>query len=237
MLTTLSAHYTEGEFERFLQSLRFLDTFDFARFLEKHSKLEHLLTENTAGVFSASTPETKQLYRDAVIRYAHKHRLSEIAAAERLGARVSPLVTHRKAGILSLCLQWLITIMISIIVGLFTDQILLAFLLFLPISELCKRIVDDVFARLFPAVPLPRLDLKQIPAQAKSLVVITALLTGGSGDQQLVDRLERFFLANRDENLRFGLLCDYPDSKTEHTEKDAQLLSSVQASLDKQLEW
>lgn len=233
MLDALHHDYNRDLLERYLTDLRFLDKLDFAAFLEKHSLLEQRLAENTAGVYSASTEQTKQLYRDAVSSYAKEKRISELSAADRLRSRVSPLCTHPKAGVVSLALLWTLSILISVVVGFLTESAILAILLFLPISSLCKQVIDDLFARLFPASPLPRLALEQIPPQAKTLVVITTLLTGEESDLTMVRRLEHFYLANKDAHIRFGLLCDLPDAASEHTDADAKMVAPVRSAIAK----
>jgi cyclic beta-1,2-glucan synthetase len=61
--------------------------------------------------------------------------------------------------------------------------------------------------------PLPRMDFSEgIPAQARTLVVVPTMLTSTSGVEDLVEALEVRWLANRDQQLYFGLLTDFRDA-------------------------
>jgi cyclic beta-1,2-glucan synthetase len=60
---------------------------------------------------------------------------------------------------------------------------------------------------------MPRMDFsKGIPPESSTLVVVPTMLTSTENVEDLVGALEVRFLANRDENLRFGLLTDFPDA-------------------------
>ena len=62
--------------------------------------------------------------------------------------------------------------------------------------------------------PLPRLDFSGgIPPESRTLVVIPTMLTSAPNIEELIEALEVRFLANRDENLHFGLLTDFRDAR------------------------
>jgi cellobiose phosphorylase len=65
-----------------------------------------------------------------------------------------------------------------------------------------------------------------IPPDDLTLAVVPTMLTSVENIEHLVDALEVRFLANRDENLRFGLLTDFRDANEEKLPDD-ELLSSL----------
>ena len=72
---------------------------------------------------------------------------------------------------------------------------------------------------------LPRMDYaKGIPAEMRTLVVIPTMLTDTANIEALIEALEIRFLANRDENLHFGLLTDFADADEEKLAEDEGLL-------------
>jgi cyclic beta-1,2-glucan synthetase len=72
---------------------------------------------------------------------------------------------------------------------------------------------------------LPRMDFSGgIPPESRTLVVIPTMLASARNTEDLVEALEVRFLANRDENLRFGLLTDFRDDREETTPEDEPLL-------------
>jgi cyclic beta-1,2-glucan synthetase len=95
----------------------------------------------------------------------------------------------------------------------------------LSVSQLAIALVDLVATRLAAPHPLPRMDFsKGIPPESSTLVVVPTMITSAENIGQLVDALEVRFLANRGENLRFGLLTDFSDAPEEKLAEDEPLL-------------
>src|SRR5674476_1648552 len=75
---------------------------------------------------------------------------------------------------------------------------------------------------------LPRMDYShQIPDNAASMVVIPTMLTRVEEIENLVEALEVRFLANRNDNLHFGLLTDFTDAPEETLPGDQALLDTA----------
>ncbi len=73
---------------------------------------------------------------------------------------------------------------------------------------------------------LPRMDYAEgIPPASRTLVAIPSMFSCRSHIDGLLEALEVRFLANRDDNLFFGLLTDYSDAKQKVMPEDAALLS------------
>ena len=74
---------------------------------------------------------------------------------------------------------------------------------------------------------LPRLDFsKGIPPDSRTLVIVPTMLANAQNIEDLVEALEVRFLANRDENLHFGLLTDFQDAAEESLPEDEPLASA-----------
>ena len=72
---------------------------------------------------------------------------------------------------------------------------------------------------------LPRMDFSNgIPRDVKTLVVVPTMITSPQNIEDLVKDMEVRFLANRDENLYFGLLTDFSDAREETLPGDEGLL-------------
>lgn len=101
----------------------------------------------------------------------------------------------------------------------------LLFLALWPASELALFLVNRLIARLNPPTRLPRIDLQQgLPVDCKAMVVVPTLLTQLDQVAQQVRELERHYLSNRDERLRFALLTDGADAATQSLPADEPLL-------------
>lgn len=72
---------------------------------------------------------------------------------------------------------------------------------------------------------LPMMDFSQgIPAEFRTLVVVPTMLSNKAYIEELVEGLEIRFLANKEDNLHFGLLTDFKDSDTETEPEDDSLV-------------
>ena len=101
----------------------------------------------------------------------------------------------------------------------------LGVLALLGVSHLAVALVNWLATLLATPWPLPRLDFSAgIPPEARTLVVTPTLLTSARGIEDLVEALEVRFLANRDDNLHFGLLTDFRDASEETLPEDEALV-------------
>ncbi|MBF0544286.1 MAG: cyclic beta 1-2 glucan synthetase [Candidatus Riflebacteria bacterium] len=106
-------------------------------------------------------------------------------------------------------------------------------LLILCTHHLALALVNWLTTLLVTPHPLPRMDFSSgIPAEFRTLVVIPTMLTSANSIENLVEALEVRFLANRDDNLHFGLLTDLTDAPTENIPEDRPLLQLVQRKIE-----
>ncbi len=92
-------------------------------------------------------------------------------------------------------------------------------------SQLAVALVNWLATLLVTPHPLPRMDFSEgIPPESRTLVVVPTMLTSAQNIEDLVEALEVRFLANRDENLHFGLLTDFRDAHEETLPEDEPLL-------------
>ncbi len=101
-----------------------------------------------------------------------------------------------------------------------------ALLLLLCISQLAISVVNFISTLLVKPHLLPRMDFsKDIPPEFRTLVVIPVMLANAAEIEVLVEALEIRFLANRNNNLHFGLLTDFTDAPQETLPEDEALIS------------
>ncbi len=100
-----------------------------------------------------------------------------------------------------------------------------ALLSLVPASELAIGVLNWDVTHLLPPRVLPKINTsKGIPADARTMVVIPAILSGEPAVDELLANLEIHHLANRDEHIYFALLGDFADAAVEEAETDAALL-------------
>ncbi|WP_445082975.1 GH36-type glycosyl hydrolase domain-containing protein [Candidatus Nitrotoga sp. 1052] len=100
-------------------------------------------------------------------------------------------------------------------------------------SQLAVALVNWVAQLLVTPHPLPRMDFSTgIPPATRTLVVVPTMLTNAADVLNLVEALEVRFLANRDQNLDFGLLTDFLDANQEELPEDEALLQIARTSIE-----
>ncbi|HEV8513276.1 MAG TPA: cyclic beta 1-2 glucan synthetase, partial [Cyclobacteriaceae bacterium] len=110
---------------------------------------------------------------------------------------------------------------------------LVTFLSLLCASQLAISIINFFSTLLVKPHLLPRMDFsKEIPEDYRTLVVIPVMLTTEEEIESLVEGLEVRFLANRNNNLHFGLLTDYTDAAQEKLPQDKALLDLAQQRIE-----
>jgi cellobiose phosphorylase len=103
----------------------------------------------------------------------------------------------------------------------------------LSVSQLAIALVNLFTTRCVTPRPLPRMDFsKGIPPESSTLVVVPTMLTSPEHIGHLADALEVRFLANRDDNLRFGLLTDFRDAPEEKVPEDEGLLLAARQGIE-----
>ena len=108
-------------------------------------------------------------------------------------------------------------------------QTLLAlFLLAWPVSEAVAAFVNRLIAESMNVHSLARLDFSDgIPPEHRVLVVVPTLLSSTASNQQLIQNLESYWLANRENQAQFALLTDWVDAPSASQAADTGLLQDA----------
>ncbi|HEY4206226.1 MAG TPA: glucoamylase family protein, partial [Puia sp.] len=100
-------------------------------------------------------------------------------------------------------------------------------------AQLAISLVNWVSTLLVKPRVLPRMDFsKGIPSGFRTLVIVPTLLSSKAYIDELMEGLEICFLANKGDNLHFGLLTDFVDANKETLEEDQELTSMASAGIE-----
>lgn len=235
---------------RLFESLRLLETADFSDLLAGADCLEQLLSRDPAGVYARMDERTRAYYRAMVSRRARQRHLRETDYAQTLLDRAQAAEGERRhvgwqllradarrtpdgGGYIAAVVG--LTLFLSLLCGFATGSVSGALLLLFPVSELVKNLLDAVLLHLVPPRVVPRMELPDgVPRAGRSICVVSTLLTKPEDAQGLAARLEEFYLCNRDagENLRFGILADFPEGAAQTAAGDAAALAAGRAAID-----
>ena len=226
--------------EALFGTLRLFSTLDLDALLQEADRVQSLLAADPGGVFPRMDRESRQDYlrrieqlarREGVEETVYAARLVEQAAAE--GRHVGFLLFREPSAAparLYIAANVLLTLFLSLLPAFALHSAWAAPLLLLPVSELVKSALDYLLLRLVKPRRLPRLDMENgVPAEGRTLCVISALLGSAEEVTELVGRLEQLRLACRSEGrqLSFGLLADLPAAESEQTEADEEILRAA----------
>ncbi|MGI5971639.1 MAG: GH36-type glycosyl hydrolase domain-containing protein [Oscillospiraceae bacterium] len=234
-------------------SLRFMSTADFTELLNRASLIERELLGDPSGYYARMDERSKIRYRREAERLAKAEDISGAEAA-RIAVELSktgkgraghvgyyifekPLGKNQKrkserAYITAVCL---ISVLIAALTGAVTGEVWIPLMLLLPISEIVKTLIDFFILRYVQPRELPRIDdFDGIQNQARTLCVISTLITTPDEALDLAGKLEKYSLSNRDagEFMRLGLLCDLPDSKEPEFKIDNETVIAVKQAVD-----
>ena len=126
---------------------------------------------------------------------------------------------------------WIISFLITMLfmcdiqnqIGNIVITILAGTLLIVPIQEIITKIIQYVLSKLVKPKLIPKLDFyKGIPKEESTFVVIPTILKSKEKVQEIMKKLEVYYLANKSENLYFALLgdCSSGSNKEERYDKE-----------------
>ena len=118
------------------------------------------------------------------------------------------------------------SILLSIGMSSFLEINLWDILLFLiPASEIAIQIVQYILSKIVKPKLIPKLDFLQgIDEKHKTMVVIPTILNAKEKVQELMKKLEVFYLANQSKNIYFCLLGDCTQSNKQEEESDKEVI-------------
>lgn len=254
LLSTNTPETLTDGFAAVFTSLRLVSGLDMQCLLESVDVSEKLLRSDPAGVYPEMDDLSRAYYRERLSRLAKANSMEEHYLAKHLIKLCSqsdgearhvgyylftkPLGKDEKApgGALYITANVLLTLFLTLLCGFLSHSVIAAVLLLLPISELTKNLLDYVILLCVPPRRMPRLELKNgVPDDAKTVCVISALLSDKEAGQKLAGRIEEFYLTNRrcGKNLMFGILADLPEAACAVTDNDAALIQSAVGAVNK----
>lgn len=105
---------------------------------------------------------------------------------------------------------------------------IVALLALIPLSDLALSMTNRLSAWVFPPRVLPKLDyLQPLSESHRTLVIVPALITSVPAVRKVLDNLEVAYLANRDDNVGFGLLGDLRASEHQRVVGDAAIIEAA----------
>ena len=113
---------------------------------------------------------------------------------------------------------WIITILLTLIVSVSVYissknlllSIILGILLILPFEQISVQIINYILGKVVKPKLVPKMDMQEngVPEESSTFVVIPTIIKSKEKVQELMKKLEVYYLANKSENIYFALLGD-----------------------------
>ena len=213
--------------------LRMLSKIDNLTLINKVSKTEKLLEKDE--IYPKMTTDTKALYRNRIIKsskktdeYTYTEQLmnESIRLNKHIGEVLIKEPNYELRSRIYIGLSLIFTVLISLMISncLFNNKLLGFIILIVPISEVVIQIINKIIGRLYPCKPLPKLDFsKGIPKEQSTMVVIPTIVKNCQKIDEIFEKLESYYLANKSNNIYFSLLGDcFGNDKAFH-EQDKEI--------------
>ncbi|MBQ9940739.1 MAG: hypothetical protein IJO74_04300 [Clostridia bacterium] len=228
-------------------SLRKIPGIDFSSYVMGYSPIERMFRCDPAGIYHKMDKQTQLLYREMLEKKAKKQHktpqklleelLKKCAAEKDIKRHVGYYLFDNPRGAGYLSTLSVVYILMIGITALFSGRYTLPVLILsaIPVFEASSALANRLCALMKKPRIIPKLKFDSpfgVPDDCKTLTVITTILFGGEHDRALFERLEKFYLCNKDKNLLFGILCDLKESDTEHDKNDNKIISDAQKAID-----
>ena len=183
--------------------------------------------------------ETKMQYREGISRFAKRMRVSEGEALlwliEKAREQELPLGTLLFAPEPKDVFIWASVFAVTfgslLAASLYTVGAI-ALLLSVPFCIASASVADRILPYLITPYRAPRLELDEIPDDAKTLVAVAALMNGSESDERVFESLQRFRYMNPDKNVYFCLLADLVDSNMPYMPNDNEIINNATKQID-----
>ena len=145
--------------------------------------------------------------------------------------KVKEIPNDKKIGMYIVC-KIAIFLILSILAGVYiyaqTQNIWITLitilLIYLPIEMILKQILQYVLSKTVKPKLIPKLDFQNgIPEDDSTFVVIPTIISKPEKLEEMMKKLEVYYIANKSDNLYFALLADVTASSKEEEEFDEEI--------------
>ena len=154
------------------------------------------------------------------------------ALAERLGVKKRlPRLRPDPHGYWIMGVQTIGSVILSVILARACGSLWWGLAIFAPVWGLVSYAIAWIVTRVMKPRAVLRLDIEELPDDARTLVAIPALLTSPGRARSLCRHMETLGCIERDGNLEFVLLGDFADAQTHICDTDAAIVSAAREEI------
>ncbi len=134
-----------------------------------------------------------------------------------------------------------ITIFVSLLLGIYINKqieniylsLILFILLLIPVKAIITQVVQYILGKITKTKRIPKLDYRNgIPEEDATFVVIPTIVKKGKRVEELMHKLEVYYMANKSNNIYFALLGDCSTSGNEEEGFDEEVINTGKKMVD-----
>lgn len=135
-----------------------------------------------------------------------------------------------------ICAVWGLTLAITALFGFLTYTNIAVMVITLILSPffllpLINNILISILSIALKKKPTPKLDLKELPDSAKTMVILPTFIANMGAADSAVAKIKELQMSNKGKNISFALLVDYKKSKYERESIDEDLNKRLSSRL------
>lgn len=249
----LESSCTLEELEACFAQIYALETVDFEAVLNAENHLESLLKKDPSGVYSKMDKHTKYLYRSKISRLSVlKHRSEDEIAEELLELAGANAVDNGKRGhigyhlyaeygevfgphilkALYLPLLFITPAAFSFILAILFQVFWLPVLLYFPLYEICKSLIDTIYSAFISGEYAPRMRTSDaLLEENKTVLVLSAMLASMEDVKPLSGRLEDLYYKMSSGSIGICVLADLKAAEYPELLEDRALLAALKQEI------
>ena len=113
-------------------------------------------------------------------------------------------------------------------------SILFIIFIYVPISEIVIKIIQYILSKIIKPSIIPKMDFTEgIPKKYSTMVIMPTILTSKEKVEEMLEKLEVYYLANKSNNIYFTLLGDCTTSSKEIEEYDEDIIQTGKQLINK----
>ncbi len=243
-----------GEAERLISisvsGLRQVVGLDFTGMTERHSIVERILRDDPAGLYSKMDDKTRADYRKRTAFAAIKNGKSESATAAEFielaekGDTLrdkhvgTPLIAYcnrhkrRNRGRVLLICNILVPAVAAVALAAAVNIPILALLLYIPLAELCRPVLQQLLLLGITPRRLPRMELNGIiPEEGRTVITVSSLLPGAQNAAKTAKHLYNLYNTNGQGAVQICLLADLSQASYPTIPRDAADIAAMRREI------
>ena len=131
----------------------------------------------------------------------------------------------------------LLDLLISFVMLKKTNNIIITLLFivfsFIPISEIIIKLIQYLLSKIIKTKLIPKIDFSNgITKQNTTMVIIPTILKSKEDVDEMLEKIEVYYLANKSDNLYFTLLGDCSTSSKEIEKYDEEIIKEGKSKID-----